>query len=282
MKTYLVPIDFSEAAINAAELAALLSKQSAVKRIILMNAFYISPYQELLPNPDMFMIREQEIEEEVVERVQGLEKLKIDLLAKVKEGVEIEVVLQRSHLIRAVVNTIANHEVDVVILGSIGNTSANAKSLGKHVTGISKASTAPVLIVPPAFIPQPISTAVLASDFLKVKDTFPADALDRVLGDKNIDLLVVNIDPKGKHAVDEPEHTIELAALKDILKGYNASYFNITDRDVIAGVLNFATANNAQMVVALPHKYSFLQSVLHSSVSRQLAASSVVPVLLLK
>jgi hypothetical protein len=42
MKTYLVPVDFSDAAFNAADFAAQLSHQSDVKTIILMNAYYIS------------------------------------------------------------------------------------------------------------------------------------------------------------------------------------------------------------------------------------------------
>ncbi|MDB5114715.1 MAG: hypothetical protein JWQ79_207, partial [Mucilaginibacter sp.] len=56
----------------------------------------------------------------------------------------------------------------------------------------------------------------------------------------------------------------------------------INNTDVINGILHFAADNDAQLVIALPHKYSFFQSLLHNSVSQKLAENAAVPVLLLK
>src|ERR1700712_2761741 len=106
MKTYLVPIDFSEAAFNAANFAASLSHQTNVTDIILMNAYYISELETILPNTDMLMLREEEIEENAVERIKQLEKLKTQLQKQVREGVKIHVKLNRSHLLRAVIDTV--------------------------------------------------------------------------------------------------------------------------------------------------------------------------------
>jgi nucleotide-binding universal stress UspA family protein len=116
-------------------LPAHLSKQSDVEHIILMNAYYISPYETMLPDPNMVMLREEEIEESAADRIKQLEKLKKKLQVQVKPGVTIHTKLRRSHLLRAVVDTIAEEHADLVILGSIGNSTVreNNIGIGSHV-----------------------------------------------------------------------------------------------------------------------------------------------------
>ena len=57
MKTYIVPIDFSETSVHAAEFAAMLSNQTEVARIVLMHSYHVSVYESVLPTPDMLIDR---------------------------------------------------------------------------------------------------------------------------------------------------------------------------------------------------------------------------------
>lgn len=284
MKTYLVPVDFSDAAFNAADFAARLSHQTDVKTIILMNAYYISPYETMLPNPDMVMLREEEIEEEAKERIARLNKLKHKLSKVAREGVEFVTRVNRSHLLRAVVNIVNEQDADLVILGSIGNSTVREGSpgIGDHVIKVSKASPAPVIVVPPGYNYHLINEAVIACDFKKVKENIPMAFLHKLLGKQTIKLLVLNIDTEGKHAGKDPGQLAEESALHDMLKAYHPKYFYENHADILTGILDFAKEQKAQMVIALPHKYSFLRSILHNSISQQLAKKSTVPVLLLK
>lgn len=171
MKNYLVPIDFSEAAFNAANFAALLSNKTDVEHIILMNAYYISPYETMLPNPDMVMLREEEIEENAIDRVSQLSQLRAKLQKLVRPGVQIHTQLIRSHLVRAVVDMVASQEINLVILGAIGNSTVRegGVGIGDHVIKISKICPVPVLVIPPDYHYQPIARVVLACDFKTVK-----------------------------------------------------------------------------------------------------------------
>ncbi|RYU91500.1 universal stress protein [Mucilaginibacter terrigena] len=282
MKTYLVPVDFSEAAFNAADFAARLSHQSDVATIILMNAYYISPYESMFPDPNMLMLRQEEIEEEAKDRVEQLKKLQSKLSKQVRDGVRVNVRLNRSHLLRAVVDVIAEDNADLVILGSIGNSTVREGSagIGDHVIKISKASPAPVIVVPPDYRYQLIDEAVIACDFKKVKENIPMDSLHMLLGKQVIKLLVVNINAAGKDA--DTEQLAQQSALHGMLKSFHPRYFYVSNPDIITGILDFATDRKAQMVIALPHTYSFLQSIMHNSISQQLAKNSTIPVLLLK
>ncbi|WP_214071128.1 universal stress protein [Mucilaginibacter sp. dw_454] len=282
MRTYLVPIDFSQASINAAEFAAKLSEQTLVEHIVLLNAYYVSPLETMLPNPDMVQLMEEEVEHEVADRIKKLEHLKHKLKAQVREGVEISVHLNRSHLLRAVVENVSVKNADLVILGSKGNTSKTDTKIGGHVISISKASPVPVIVVPPQYHFETITRVVVACDFDKVKETVPLDSLKRLLDKKKFELLVVNIDKESKHLSGDAGRKAEETALYQMLKPYQPTYSYVNNPNIISGILHFATDNDAQLVIALPHKYSFFQSLLHDSVSQQLAESAAVPVLLLK
>jgi hypothetical protein len=122
----------------------------------------------------------------------------------------------------------------------------------------------------------------MACDFNKVKDTVPLEPLKRLLKRHDVELQVVNIDREAKHKNTDPEQLAEETVLHDMLKEYHPRYYYNKESDIINGILDFAKGHHAQMVIALPHKYSFFQSLLHSSVSQQLTVHSAVPVLLLK
>jgi nucleotide-binding universal stress UspA family protein len=282
MKTYLVPIDFSDAALNAARFAAELSKQTNAEHIILMNAYYISPYETMLPDTNLMMLREQEIEENVTDRINQLEKLKKKLQREVRSGVQIHTRLMRSHLLRAVVDTVMTDQVDMVFMGSKGNSTAGQPGIGSHVVKVSKASPAPVMVIPPGYHYQLIDKAVIACDFIQIKESLPIATLHKLLGEQAIQLLVVNVDNDGKHANANPRQLAEETALHGMLESFYPQYYYIHSPSIISGILNFAGEHQARMVIALQHRYSFLRSLVHSSISGQLASTSAVPVLLLK
>ena len=281
MKTYLVPVDFSETSINAAKYAAALSHQTDVSHIILLNAYFVSVYETMLPSPDMVQLTEDDVEQNAADRIHKLEQLKNQLKKLVKPGVEISIHLNRTHLLRAVIeNTIAK-KADLVILGSSGNSSHDDTRIGSHVVKISKASPVPVIVVPPAYNFEKVKRVVVAFDFNIITATQPLEALQRLLNRKKAELLVINID-NNDHQEGDAEKAAKASPLYDMLKEYQPKYYYVNNDDVINGILQFATANDAQLVIALPRKYSFFQSLLHNSVSQRLAENSVAPVLLLK
>ena len=106
--------------------------------------------------------------------------------------------------------------------------------------------------------------------------------LHKLLNKQNIKLLVLNVDTEGKHAGKDPEQLAEESALHDMLEPYNPKYYYENHADTLSGILDFSKEQKAQLIISLPHKYSFLRSILHSSISQRLAKNSTVPVLLLK
>jgi len=137
MKTYLVPVDFSATSIHAAEYAATLSKQTDVKKIILLHSYYISVYQSVLPTPDMVIITEDVIEDETNTKTKELEQLSSKILKVARQGVEVEAKISRLALTRAVLETIYDEKADLVLLGSNGLNSESNSHVGINAINIS-------------------------------------------------------------------------------------------------------------------------------------------------
>jgi len=282
MKTYIVPIDFSETSVHAAEFTALLTNQTAVEDVYLLHSYHISVYESILPTPDMLIPSEEEIEEQVIERTRKLDSLRARIHKQMREGVTVHIRISRSPLVRAIIESINQFHGDIVILGSNGSSDSHNSHIGSNVVNISKLSPVPVIVVPPLCHYEKIKRVVMACDFDKVKDSVPLEPLKRLLQRHDVELEVVNIDKEAKHKNADPEQLAEESALHKMLQEYHPRYYYTNESDIINGILNFAKGHHAQMVIALPHKYSFLQSLLRTSVSQQLTVRCAVPVLLLK
>jgi nucleotide-binding universal stress UspA family protein len=275
MSTYLVPVDFSKTADHAAKYAARLSFAMENAKIILLNAYYVSEYESILPTPDMIITTDEHIADEITRRLEALEKLKSKML-EINPKAEIEVSLTRETLLRSIIDRVNREEIELIIVGSNGKKAKDESDIGSNAIKISKSSPVPVLVVPPKADYQSIRKAILACDFKKVKEVIPMLALKNILSKHALKLLVLNIN--SGHGINLQEEHL----LHEMLKDFSPVYHYADHPDTIKGIVKFAKSEEAQLIVALPKKYSFFESLLHESVSQKLTIKSHVPVLLLK
>ncbi|PWS31283.1 universal stress protein [Pedobacter paludis] len=275
MSTYLVPVDFSKTANHAAKYAARLSWAMKDSKIILLNAYYVSDYEMLLPTPDLLVTTDDRIAEEVVKRREALDQLKNKLL-EINPEADIEVSLSRETILRSIIEIVNRQPIDLIIIGSNGKKAKDESDIGSNAIKISKSSPVPVLVVPPKAQYQSIRKAILACDFKKVKEVIPMNALKNILSKHALELLVLNIN-SGEKINSNEDHF-----LHEMLRDFSPSYHYSDHPDTIKGIVQFAKAEEAQIIIALPKKYSFFESLLHESVSHRLTIKSHIPVLLLK
>lgn len=275
MSTYLVPVDFSNTADHAAQYAARLSFAMTNSKIILLNAYYVSAYESILPTPDLIVTTDVHIADEITRRLEALEKLKVKML-EINPKAEIEVYLTRETILRSIIDRVNREEIELIIIGSNGKKAKDESDIGSNAIKISKSSPVPVLVVPPKADYQSIRKAILACDFKKVKEVIPMHALKNILSKHALELLVLNIN--SGDVIDLKEEHF----LHEMLKDFSPAYHYADHPDAIKGIVKFAKSEEAQLIIALPKKYSFFESLLHESVSQKLTIKSHVPVLLLK
>ncbi len=281
MKTYLIPTDFSASSVASARYAASLSKQTGVTKLILLHAYYVSAFENVLPFTDFVQLSPFDVEETSRLKIIELNDIKAELQKIVNEGVEIQVHLSRMPLLRAILELEEENHIDLLVLCSNSNANEDTE-VGRNIISISKISPVPVLVVPPKAVAEPLKKVVLACDFKKVTEVIPQYQLKKLWGTLDAELLVVNVDSKGSHNNHDAKMLAEESALYEMLEDYHPQYFFIKHADNIQGIVDFAAEHQAQIIIALPKKYSFFQSFLQSSFAGALTIKSSLPVLLLK
>ena len=281
MRTYLIPTDFSASSVASAHFAAALSRQTGVTRLILLHAYHITTFENVMPTAEFVQLMPDDIDENCRLKLAELNDIKAELQQVVNAGVEIEIVLSRLPLLRAILAVEEDTYVDLLILCADDDENQNSQ-VGRNIIQISRKSEVPVLVVPQKATAATLRKIVLACDFKNIKEAIPQEKLKKVWTLLNARLLVVNVDQRKMHENKDPKMIAEESVLAEMLQDYNPEYHFIKHPDTIQGIVDFAEEHDAQIIISLPKRYSFFQSFMRDSISSRLTIKSKIPVLLLK
>ncbi len=140
----LVPIDFSEASLNALNTAIFMAQRQHAQLIL----FHVVNTYSILPNPDHEIIYDSNLEMLLDEHLKKIRKLAdsitnqyfVDCRAFIRTG------LVSSEILRAAIDFYA----DIIVLGTYSTSSPiNHFRIGSNALCIIKNATCPVLTVPP-------------------------------------------------------------------------------------------------------------------------------------
>jgi nucleotide-binding universal stress UspA family protein len=279
MKTILLPVDFSAASNNAARYAAELSAspEYQIGRIILLNSYYVSIYEQILPTPDFIQVGGQEIQEIRGEQRKRLRAIREDILPFVGQAVTVECMESEEPLLRSILRAAAARRPDVLLVGS-----GDLSEIGDYVIGIARVSPVPVLIVPGGKSYEGIRQVLLPCDFRNLACLGPLKIMQENevwLGKK---VLVINVDPNFRRSEPDDRFRAVNASLEKYLAGIEHEVHYSNESDTLLGILRFAQAEKVDMVVALPGKHSFFYKLTHRSISQALVRNAEMPVLILK
>jgi nucleotide-binding universal stress UspA family protein len=281
MKTILIPTDFSEPAINAVNYAVELSNHQDIDQIILFSQYYVSLFEHMYPSADLIQPSDDDMQEKKQGIIKQLEDLKVQVMQRLKPGINVKIVLLESSLFRAVLNMIEKEKPDVLFIGS-NNHDGEESFIGSHMIEIAKISPVPVMIIPPKTHYKPILSAVVACDFRTLNHVSLLQRLHKIKHWPHPKLALLNVDPNKKHL--RPEHpALEIKGIiNEVLKDYDYKIHYSDEDDILQGVLQFADQNHQQMIIALPGVHSFLYSLTHQSITEGLSKDANKPVLILK
>lgn len=273
MKTIIVPTDFSATAYNAARYALGLAHQMGTTRIVLFHA-----YELIVPIPDvptsLPMVDPNELKEASLE---GLERMKQDLLAELPEGVTLDYRADNT-LLAAHADTLSKEEhADLIVMGTTGGSQLEEILIGSNTIDVVKHTTCPVLIVPSGATYKPINKIVFACDFKKVGTGTPVYPLKRLLNVFQAELHVLNIDKEGKGL---SAGTSEASLLLDtLLEGHHPKYHFVDHSNVVQGIMEFADRENADIILTIPRKHGLFEGIFKRSRTAQLAFHTHIPLL---
>ncbi|WP_347158696.1 universal stress protein [Pontibacter chitinilyticus] len=273
MKTLLVPIDYSEDALKALEMA--LDLASRMEAQLLLCHVYQPPVLISDVNEPVFALPEYETKQEALSKLR-----KFARLIKQNAGVAVPLrfTVRAGDVVDELLELIKARKVSMVVMGTRGGTSLLNKLLGTTTEELVQQAPCPVLAVPVNAEPGPVSRIVYAT---ALKPT-EADTLPVLLQIKRLlraALTLLYVDTDGKM---EP---VNVAVCKNYLLQHvpddEVSFVQIKSKHVAAGIEHYAKAYNADMVAFRVSEGAIWNELFHPSVCSRMLQELNIPILAL-
>ena len=273
--TILIPTDFSTTAKNAALYALEFAKQAGINKIVLYHNYRVVNVSDPLQGYEQMVIEDSFIQE-------SSEKLNAyrETLLPNTGNVLIEVYHSASVLAEGIKETADLTGADLIIMGITGGGLLKEKLIGSNTLTVSKEVNIPVIIVPAEARFSPIEEVLLVCDYKHIKDALPINSIRLLLETFRPKLYVLNVDHNNKaYAPDTPYQAF---ALEELLDPYSPSYHFEDNEDYATGVNQFAAARNIDLIITVPKKHGFFESLFKESHTKKLAFHTGTPLMVVK
>jgi len=274
MKTILVPIDFSATATNASNYALALAREYGIKRIVLYNAYQapvsVDPMVPTVQLLDIDLMKKSSQE--------GLNQAKAALELLNSGSIQIDTFTEYNILTGGINELCAAVSADLVVIGITGGGAVTETLIGSNAVSVSQHSKLTVIIVPPNSVFEKINKLVLACDFEQVEETTPMKPLTQLLEITRAELHVLHVNTPSKHVID---HSFENMILDRLLKDFSPTYHFIENESFTAGINLFSEKNKIDLIITIPKKHGFFDSLFKKSHTKKLAFHSHLPIMVM-
>lgn len=272
MKTLIVPTDFSESAQNATEYAAALAKTSNAS-LNLLHAFHL-PVEI-----DGALVRLTSLQD-----LSRKKKLYLkDLATKIslKYDIKVESHAYPGFITHILQDYVKKRKGDLVVMGMRGMSKIERLLFGSVTTNILMKADFPLLIVPAKSKFHPIKNILLACDY-------HGDAINDKIALVKDSALIFNAEVRVLHickplvGVAELEERITTGKLIErVLKGVRHSFIDLEEEDIVEGIQSNIKSQKTDLLVMIPRKRSFWQSLTSRSNTNRITFDIDIPLLAL-
>jgi nucleotide-binding universal stress UspA family protein len=271
MKTILVPTDFSEHALYALKVAAILARKIKA-RIKLVHVFNlpsrgvsdVSYYQSFF----------NEIKSDAEHKLEELAK------SQFLNGIQVEWILQTDKLIWQFVAGEKFKKVNLIVLGAFGESGFSKVFIGSNTDKIVRMTDAPVLTIKHDPDKFDINKVVFASDF--EEESYPAFKRIKFLLDvlkPTIHLLKV-ITPSDFEPTPVTMKKMQSFISHFSLKKSSVNIFNYNKAE--PGIIAFSQSINADLIIIPTHGRTGLAHFISRSLAESLVRHESKPILSIK
>ena len=272
MAKFIVPTDFSDTSKNAAEFAIKMAGDLHSAEVILYNCFdKVAAGSDGTPLTDESDTRMQIT-------MMALENLKDRLDGH--NWVKIRTLGEEGPLVTNLEKLVQKENPDIVVMGINGATRIEQILIGSNTLGLINRSFVPIMIIPPDARYRKIRKVIYASDMNNVELTTPVGTLRNVLDIFGPKLMIAHVSHDYYLEVT-PALKAERKKLDQLLDGFEAEYHYLPWADFTESINRFAEENEADLVITVPRKHSFVNKIFTTSHTKKLAYHSHLPVLAL-
>lgn len=262
MKTIIVATDFSPEAENALNYAASFAQKTGA-RIILFNSFVIPSHfgNALLPAEAL-----QSLEEEN----QNILKQKSESLSS-RFGIETH---YESSMMAEVPDELKwlyhKYDADLVVMG-MTEKALDQELFGNTTTSAIRKHSYPVLTVPPTAKFQGVNKILFAYGGLKNGEHEISEKIKKIADFFNAKIEIFHV----KRRINTNHSQTILNEFKDT----DHDFKEVTSDAILKEIREEIERLPADLLVMVPQRYNFWESILHRSKTRIMASESAIPVL---
>jgi nucleotide-binding universal stress UspA family protein len=264
MKSIICPVDFSETAENAAQYAARVAKMIDAE-VVLAHAQHVPVVETYTPVVTLNDMMEQK-------QLEASKKLD-SLASKLKSSIGGNIrTWQTFGLVVDMIKEIESETpIFLIVMGTKGATNPIDRWIGTTSTDVMARCELPMIIVPGDASFEGLNKVGYATDFTQETDDGILD-FQEFIKPFNADLSIVHVSNKRVNA-DEL-----LAVVKHFEPKANVD--TIAGDNIAEELNDYVWTNDLQLLALKRHKRNVFTNLFHKSVSRELAISSNMPVLI--
>jgi nucleotide-binding universal stress UspA family protein len=270
MKTILVPIDYSDNSFNALHYAVNIAEHFKAK-VFLYHVFEVPVTTTEMP---VIIMSPEELE--------GINNSKMNEIVnelKAKHNIEIIVDSGPGYSVEEIARKMKFLDADLTVLGIRGVSRISELVIGSVATGVVRKADHPVLIVPENAIFLAPKKILFASDNMGISNPKTFKFLTEFASHFNCEVAVVNMVDEVTIPNDMESH-LKMDYSK-VLQGIKLSYHTIEGEDIAECINDFLNSFDADIIVNIPRKHSFLEKIAHESNTKKLAFHTNIPLLAL-
>lgn len=268
MKNILVPVDFSESALNALVFALRFAQKLDYEvKVLHVYSGSMDTHEPLvLQNKPQYQALSDQLNEFIEVAVQ-------------KAGVDVKVtqVLKTALMVgRIIMRQVNSDATNMVILGRIGKGRAIDRLMGSLTATVAQQSKCPVLIVPENTTELSFDNILYAANFESADERLIKIAVDfgRVFG-------------AGMHFVHVGDshdfEFVEKTFFEELFKSGDPDFafhlLNVDDKNVMHGLTQYAKTNNIDLVILVNYQRDFWNTLLQRSMTQKMSLTTEVPLL---
>lgn len=270
MKTILIPVDFSDTARNSAHYAVGLAKSLGIQRLVLFNAYSMPLATEM-----SWAVLQAEELKEISEH--GLEEFRKHLVAEVGTEISVECRSEFGFVTDQLEALALELQPDLIVMGITGGGKLEEALIGSNTTHVVYHTHIPVLIVPPDAKWQPVRTIGWACDYKDVLKTTPVETIKQVVNLFSAGLVVVHNAPEPNSF--NPDTLNGNDQVHGMFKELEPQFVTVSNDHFTEAMNEFTEEYKIDLLLAIPKKLSWLESLFHRSHTKMLAFHSHVPLL---
>lgn len=267
--TIIAATNFSAIANNAVTYAAGLAK-SANARLILFNSFQLSVHSA------NSHITADAMQKQLDKASARLETLGKDIASLF--NIEVSCFCSYSFLEDELLSLIDLHNAELVVMGMAERT-FEQELMGNSTTSVIKNLNVPVLAVPLKAHFQNIKKILYACDTLSFSSIKRFSWLRSIVGNLGAEVEFFSVDVKLDDLKQEQDRLLLSSTLEEEFQQVKYLYKTVKSNAVINEIKKEINNYGADILVMVPQKYGFWDSLVHKSKTRIMAAGLDIPLL---